>query len=287
MWLVLLGLALTFAVMLLFGGMEFDRGLLLLVYAGAHPKTAEAARWLTTVGSADVLLPLTGLGAAWLLFRREWRSAFFLLAITLSGRVLVSQLKDWTARVRPDAQGHLVPVESLAFPSGHAANSTMVLLCLALLVPTSERGRSWAVWAAVWLALAIGGTRPMLGVHWPSDVIGGWAFGLFWTLLLLHLSGLRVNEGTPSAPAHSFPKKEAQMTEDNKRTESARAHDDHDVIEEMEDGPGQSGVSGGNLQRDVASRAEEAHPVGDAERGTRGRADDKPDGANLPRFNER
>lgn len=202
MRLVLIGLTVTFAVMLAFGGMEFDRGLLLLAYAGEHPRMAEAARWVTVLGSASVLVGLTGMGAGWLLVRREWVSALFLLGITLSGRLLVSQLKDWTARVRPDAQGHLVPVESLAFPSGHAANGTMVLLCLALLLPTSERVRMWAVWAAVWMAIAIGATRPMLGVHWPSDVIGGWAFGLFWTLLFLHLSGLRINEGPP-AVAHS------------------------------------------------------------------------------------
>ena len=77
------------------------------------------------------------------------------------------------------------------------------------------------------------------------------------------------------------------MTQDNKRAESARAHDDHDVIEEMEGGASQSGVSGGNLQRDVASRAEEAHTVGDDEGVTRVRADDKPEGAYLPRFNDR
>ena len=201
--LALLGLAVAYAVMLVFGGMEFDRGLLLLAYAGDHPRAANAARWLTELGSAELLLPMTGLAAAWLIWRREWGSAAWLLALTLSGRVLVSLQKDWTARVRPDAQGHLVPVDSLAFPSGHAANATMVLLCLALLLPTSERWRGFAVWVAVWLALAVGLTRVMLGVHWPSDVIGGWAFGLFWTVLLLHLSRLRINEGTPPPLAHS------------------------------------------------------------------------------------
>jgi membrane-associated phospholipid phosphatase len=202
MWFTLIGLLVAWAVMLLFGGMEFDRGLLMLAYADEEPQLAEAARWATELGGATVLLVLTGLGAGWLLARREWRLATFLLGITLSGRLLVSLQKDWTARLRPDAQGHLVPVESLAFPSGHAANATMVLLCLALLLPTSERWRGLAVWAAVWLALAIGISRVMLGVHWPSDVIGGWAFGLFWTLLILHLSGLRVNEGTPPPLAH-------------------------------------------------------------------------------------
>ena len=202
----LIGLAIAWTIMLLFGGMEFDRGLLLFAYAGQHPGLAEAARWLTELGGFMVLLPVTAAGATWLLVRREWMSAALLVGVTLSGRLLVSLQKDWTARVRPDAQGHLVPVESLAFPSGHAANATMVLLCLALLLPTDERWRGVAVWAAVWLALAIGLTRVMLGVHWPSDVIGGWAFGLFWTLLILHLSGLRVNEGTPPPLAHSSGK---------------------------------------------------------------------------------
>jgi undecaprenyl-diphosphatase len=202
----LIGLVLAWAVMLMFGGMEFDRGLLLFFNAGSHPRWAEAARWVTELGSMPTLLAATGLGTALLIVRREWRAAALLIFITLSGRLIVSLMKDWTARMRPDAHGHLVPVESLAFPSGHAANATMVWLCLALLLPTNERGRAIAVWAAVWLSLAVGASRVMLGVHWPSDVIGGWAFGLFWTLLFLHLSGLRVNEGTPPPLGHSAGK---------------------------------------------------------------------------------
>jgi len=77
------------------------------------------------------------------------------------------------------------------------------------------------------------------------------------------------------------------MSDDNKRAESARTHDDHELIDEMEGGPGQSGVSGGNLQRDIASRAEEDHEVGGDEGVTRVRASDKKEEADLPRFNER
>ena len=201
--LALIGLALAWGVMLLFGAMEFDRGLLLFAYAGERPEIAGVARWVTELGGWRVTLPATAIGAGLLLYRREWRAAVLLVGITLSGRALVLLQKDWTARVRPDAQGHLVPVESLAFPSGHAANATIVWLCLALLVPRTTRGRGFAVWGAVWLALAIGLSRVLLGVHWPSDVIGGWAFGLLWTLLLLRLSGHSLGEGSAPQTARS------------------------------------------------------------------------------------
>ena len=112
--------------------------------------------------------------------------------------------------MRPEDQDHLVQVQSLSIPSGHAANATLVWLCLALLVPRTARARTLAIWGAVWLSLAIGLSRVVLGVHWPSDVIGGWAFGLFWTMLLLRLSGHSVDEGTLLAPAHSLPKREGE-----------------------------------------------------------------------------
>lgn len=200
--LALAGLLLAWAVMLLFGAMEFDRGLLIFFYAGDKPALAAAAAWATALGGGAMLLAATGFGAGWLLYRRAWRDLALLVGITLSGRLLVELQKQMTARIRPDPQGHLVPVETLAFPSGHAANAAMVWLCLALLLPAGPRARAAAVWGAVWAALAAGTSRVMLGVHWPSDVIGGWAFGLFWTLLLLRLSGHQLGEGTPSPSAH-------------------------------------------------------------------------------------
>ena len=201
-----LALILAWAVMLLFGAMEFDRGLLILLYAGTYPRLADSARVVTELGGVTVLLAVALYGAAILILRREYWAAGMLLGITLSGRMLVSLQKDWTARIRPDAQGQLVPVENFAFPSGHAANATIVWLCLALLLPQTERSRQIAVWAGAWIAIAVGATRVMLGVHWPSDVIGGWAFGLFWTLVCLRLSGQLDLEGTPAPLPHSAPK---------------------------------------------------------------------------------
>jgi undecaprenyl-diphosphatase len=81
----------------------------------------------------------------------------------------------------------MVEVHYQSFPSGHSANAMIVYVGLALLAFDDARWRRWAVGAALALAFGVGISRPMLGVHWPSDVVGGWAFGAFWLLLVLWL----------------------------------------------------------------------------------------------------
>ncbi|MDP8993665.1 MAG: phosphatase PAP2 family protein [Pseudomonadota bacterium] len=206
----LFGLVLAWTVMLLFGGMELDRALMLVLYAGERPELAQAARIVTELGSGTVLLPLTAAGTLLLAVKREFRSALMLPLITLSGRLLVDLQKVQTARLRPEEHEHLVAVQTLAFPSAHAANATMVYLGLALLLTSTYPRRALALWAAVWLALLVGASRVVLGVHWPSDVIAGWAFGLFWTLLLLGLAGYGIGDGTPRRLRHSSPEGESK-----------------------------------------------------------------------------
>lgn len=200
----LTGLVLAWAVMLLFGGLEFDRGLMMLAYAGGHPQFVAAARTITWLGDWRVLVPAAGFGAGWLLYRRDWRDAVLLLAVCLSGRFLVTVQKGLVDRARPDLTEHLVVVSNASFPSGHAANATITWLALALILPRTDRARFAAVWAAVWTALLVGLTRPMLGVHWPSDVIGGWSFGLAWTLLLLRMAGHTTEDGTTPPPGYGY-----------------------------------------------------------------------------------
>lgn len=194
---ILFALIVAFAVMLLFGGLEMDSALLLVLYAGDHPALISAARIATWLGGWEVLIPATLAGAGWLFYRGLWRDAVLLLSMTLSGRLLVELLKAWTDRLRPEAHEHLAAVQSLSFPSGHSANPTMVYLGLALLVAPPGRWRAVAVWFAVWLALASGISRILLGVHWPSDVIGGWALGLVWLILLFGLAGHPIDDGLP------------------------------------------------------------------------------------------
>ena len=73
---------------------------------------------------------------------------------------------------------------------------------------------------------------------------------------------------------------------DNNRADISRRTDDSDLIEGMEDAPDFSGASAGNLQRDIGSRAEQQHEVGGKPGVTRVQDKDKPEQANLPRYND-
>ena len=287
---VLFSLVVAWTVMLLFGGMDLDRALLDLLHADDKPaEVASIAHLLTELGGVAVLVPLTVAGAALLLYRRQYRSAALLLGLTLSGRLLVALQKAQTARLRPDDHEQLVDVQSFAFPSGHSANSTMVYLSLAFLLTARRPHRSLAIWGAVWLTVLIGASRVVLGVHWPTDVIAGWAFGLFWTLLLLRLSGHDIGDGTPRALRHSSPRRSEDMTDRDDRgadrAETARSTDDSGLIEGMEGAPEQGSRSSNAVGHDVATRDELKQEVGDPSV-TRVRDSDKPEQANLPRFNE-
>ena len=144
------------------------------------PGLDNAARILTKAGGYRVLLPLIVVAAIWLLVRRQLHRAVAFVAITVGGRLLVDTTKAIVDRPRPGLSPHLVDVTSMSFPSGHAANAMIMFLALALIV-VPRRSRL-LIAAALIAAAVIGLTRPILAVHWPSDVLGGWAIGLAWTL---------------------------------------------------------------------------------------------------------
>lgn len=173
--------------MLLLGTGDGDREVLLALYAGDEPWLALAALGFTFLGNWPTVVVVTLIGASWLLYRGKRRAALVLLVASFTGRLLVILEKAYFARLRPEEHLRLVEVHYQSFPSGHAANSMIAYLAIALLAFDDPRHRRWAVAGALVLSFLIGLSRPMLGVHWPSDVVAGWSFGLFWTLLVLGL----------------------------------------------------------------------------------------------------
>jgi undecaprenyl-diphosphatase len=171
------------AAMLLLGGGSLDRAVYEALYAGQHPALARAAEILTDLGSSRVLIIAALVCAICLLLIHQARLALIFAVLMFVGRFLAALQKHWIARPRPELEAHLVSTNSHAFPSGHAANSMIFYLMFALILTSGTRLERPAIAAAVLFSLLIGTSRVMLGVHWPSDVIGGWAFGAFWVLL--------------------------------------------------------------------------------------------------------
>jgi undecaprenyl-diphosphatase len=171
--------------MLLGGVGRLDRTIYEALYAGHRPALLLVARGFTALGGPMVLVGACFLCALWLWFVRRGRLGLVLLLIALVGRGLGEVQKYSIARLRPDLEPHLVLVKTSSFPSGHATSSMICYLALALALTGHTRWRRVAAAGAILLSLLIGTSRVMLGVHWPSDVIGGWAFGMLWVLLTL------------------------------------------------------------------------------------------------------
>jgi undecaprenyl-diphosphatase len=185
---LLLGaLVLLWLAMLLLGAGAVDHLILLELYAGYRPALADAARLITMLGDGRIVTLFSVLGAIVLILRKQSWPALVLVAGTSLGKAVTDIQKYEFNRLRPDENPHLVLVHNLSFPSGHSANAMMTYVALALFLAPSERRRFWLA-GAVALAVLVGLSRVMLGVHWPSDVVGGWSYGLFWAFLIYVIS---------------------------------------------------------------------------------------------------
>jgi undecaprenyl-diphosphatase len=181
----IVALAAVWLAMLLLGRGALDRNLYESLYAGHRPALVVVARVFTALGEPTVLIGAGFLFAVFLWREGSARFALALLLVILVGRGLSEVQKYWIARARPDLEPHLVVVKTSSFPSGHATSSMIFYLTIAIALTAGTPWQRPAAVAAVLLSLCVGVSRVMLGVHWPSDVVGGWAFGMLWVLLTL------------------------------------------------------------------------------------------------------
>lgn len=148
----------------------------------------------TALGGVGVLTLVAALAIGYLFVARKSATACFATASIAGGAGLSALIKTVLMRPRPQIVPHLVDVSSASFPSGHSMNAAIVYLTLAALLARSQDRRAvqtYLVGIAIFLALLVGATRVYLGVHWPSDVIAGWAIGALWaagcSLMAKHL----------------------------------------------------------------------------------------------------
>lgn len=144
-----------------------------------------ALMWGASVYAAPSRLIPLGLAAAAVFLVRGWRRGALLAVVTLAGGGLLDLgFKVLFARARPEAFFDYYPAPtSFSFPSGHALTATCFFGGIAVLV--SHRLESRVTQTLVWLVaialiLLVGISRIYLGVHYPTDVLGGWAVGVIW-----------------------------------------------------------------------------------------------------------
>ncbi|WP_119300302.1 phosphatase PAP2 family protein [Dongia deserti] len=145
----------------------------------------EAVRDITALGSSPTLVIAVLAVAGFLMLANAWRPAIFTLAASGGGLILSWLLKELIDRPRPDLVPHGNIVYTASFPSGHSMMSAVVYLTLAALVTRlieRKRLKGYALGVAMILTLLVGVSRVYLGVHWPSDVLAGWAAGAAWAL---------------------------------------------------------------------------------------------------------
>ncbi|MER7344594.1 phosphatase PAP2 family protein [Streptomyces aurantiacus] len=150
-------------------------------WAVAHADLTQTARILTDwVWDPWTMRALCTVVVLWLVARRAWWLAGWLAATCLVGTLVQQGLKAAVGRERPAWPDPVDSAHYAAFPSGHAMTAAVVCgLLLWLLRVYGVGGLAWRAGLAVAAVsvLGVGFTRVWLGVHWSSDVVGGWLLG--------------------------------------------------------------------------------------------------------------
>ena len=167
-----------------------------------QPAVTVLLRAATDIGGTVGLATLVAVVAAPLLVRKERASAIFVVVTAGAGALLNLGLKLIFARARPDLASALAVARWYSFPSGHAMGSFITfgaLAYLALRQPWPWVARSAGLAIALTMVVLVGVSRVYLGVHWASDIAGGWSAGTVWLIsavvafeMLLRLRGEKV-----------------------------------------------------------------------------------------------
>ena len=177
----------------------FDQPMLVWLHAHASPRVDALFQLMSELGYHWGVVPVNIGLLAWLMWRRRYRDGLFFGLAVLGSAALNLGAKAFFARGRPDLWLSLAPEDTYSFPSGHAMGSA-TLAVAAILLAWHTRWR-WPVAAVGALfVLLVGLSRVYLGVHYPSDILAGWAAATAWVVAMYQFT---VTAPRPPESAHA------------------------------------------------------------------------------------
>lgn len=160
---------------------SFDKTILLWIHSFANPTLDEIMRAFTRLNNPNTVTAIAIFTLALLLWRKYYPEAKIFAIDCLGGVVLSYGLKSVFGKVRPALWQSAIEETSFSYPSGHALGSTVLYGFLAYLLATRYPQFALLIYTvAMFLIGTIGLSRLYLGVHWPTDIIGGYGIGFLW-----------------------------------------------------------------------------------------------------------
>jgi membrane protein DedA with SNARE-associated domain len=159
---------------------QFDVWINLYVETHINPTWTKIAFWISKIGDTEYMLIAGTAIAVALAWYKKWRRAALTILTMISTGFFLSVLKDFFLRARPE--NAYEALSSFSFPSGHASFAAAFFFVVAYLLVTymhSVFRRELVIVGCATAIIVIGLSRIVLGVHWSSDVMAGWALGIF------------------------------------------------------------------------------------------------------------
>jgi membrane-associated phospholipid phosphatase len=159
------------------GALPYDRRVLVAVNDVVGTDLDDPARVVARAATAWVLAPVAIVAVVIFATRRNWFAVVLVVGATLVVWALNPLLKVIFGRDRPDVREFVAPVSRYSFPSGHMVAATAVAT-VAVVLAWPTRWRVLTISLGVVYVLVIAATQLVLGVHFPSDLLGGGTLGL-------------------------------------------------------------------------------------------------------------